>query len=120
LAVVLAIILLIRFLYYDCRTGTEEQEARGGDTVTGTAAMEMAPPVRVAVPPLVCTYRKEEGMGESSCGVCLADLDDGDVVRVLPACMHYFHAACVGKWLRIHATCPFCRALLVAPADATT
>ncbi|CAD6255590.1 unnamed protein product [Miscanthus lutarioriparius] len=80
----------------------------------------MAPPVRAAEPPLVCTYRKADGWREGSCGVCLADLADGDAVRVLPACMHYFHAACVGEWLCAHATCPLCRAPLVAPADDTT
>ena len=50
------------------------------------------------------------------CGVCLADLEDGVAVRVLPACMHYFHAACIGEWLRGHETCPLCRAPLVGPA----
>jgi hypothetical protein len=61
-------------------------------------------------PPLVCTYRSVDGWREGSCGVCLVDLADGEAVRVLPACMHYFHAACVGEWLRAHHTCPLCRA----------
>ncbi|XP_002450052.2 E3 ubiquitin-protein ligase EL5 [Sorghum bicolor] len=92
--------------------------APSSTTVAGAAAVEMVRPSDE--PPLVCTYRKADGWREGSCGVCLADLDDGEAVRVLPACMHYFHAACVGKWLRVHATCPLCRAPLVSPADATT
>jgi hypothetical protein len=148
LAVVVAIILLLRFLYYVCRTDAVEQEAGGGgdrvgqppppqqlenneaggawvvdrapaiSTVAGADVdVEMAALVQTAEPPLVCMYRKADGWREGSCGVCLADLDDGEAVRV--CC--YFHAACVGKWLRAHATCPLCRAPLdAAPADAAT
>ncbi|XP_066342376.1 RING-H2 finger protein ATL39-like [Miscanthus floridulus] len=84
-------------------------------TVAG-ASVEVVSPVRAAEPPLVCMYRKADGWREGSCGVCLAELADGEVLRVLPACMHYFHAACVGEWLRGHDTCPLCRAPLVGPA----
>ncbi|KAF8647785.1 hypothetical protein HU200_065200 [Digitaria exilis] len=61
---------------------------------------------------LVCTYLRADGWRESSCSVCLAELADGEAVRVLPACMHYFHAAYVDEWLRKSATCPLCRAPL--------
>ncbi|KAL6653528.1 hypothetical protein ACP70R_008452 [Stipagrostis hirtigluma subsp. patula] len=76
-------------------------------------ALEMAPAASGGAP-LVCTYRRADGWREAACGVCLAELADGEAVRVLPACMHYFHAACVGEWLRRHATCPLCRAELPA------
>ncbi|CAN6312357.1 unnamed protein product [Urochloa humidicola] len=65
-----------------------------------------------SVGPLVCTYRRADGWREAACAVCLAELADGEAVRVLPACMHYFHAECVGEWLLAHATCPLCRAPL--------
>ncbi|CAD6255589.1 unnamed protein product [Miscanthus lutarioriparius] len=149
LVAVVAIILLLRFLYYDCRTDPEDQEAAGGggdrvgqqpqqlesseagggwvvidrapaSMVAGADVETMVPPVRAAEPPLVCTYRMADGWREGSCGVCLADLQDGVAVRVLPACMHNFHAACIGEWLRAHATCPLCRATLDAPADDAT
>ncbi|GJM98272.1 hypothetical protein PR202_ga15262 [Eleusine coracana subsp. coracana] len=51
------------------------------------------------------------------CVVCLQDLQDGDVVRVLPACRHFFHAGCIDAWLRAHSSCPVCRADLVDPDD---
>jgi hypothetical protein len=78
--------------------------------MVATAVEVAQAPMHAVSPPLVCTYRKADGWREGSCGVCLADLADGEAVRVLPACMHYFHAACVGECLRAHHTCPLCRA----------
>ena len=43
------------------------------------------------------------------CAVCLDELRDGALVRMLPSCRHYFHAGCVDVWLLSHATCPVCR-----------
>ncbi|XP_037460427.1 probable E3 ubiquitin-protein ligase ATL44 [Triticum dicoccoides] len=48
------------------------------------------------------------------CAICLAEFADGEAVRVLPGCGHGFHAACVDAWLRTRATCPSCRAAIVA------
>ncbi|XP_066379135.1 RING-H2 finger protein ATL40-like [Miscanthus floridulus] len=44
------------------------------------------------------------------CVVCLQEMEDGDVVRVLPACRHFFHGGCIDAWLRAHSSCPVCRA----------
>jgi hypothetical protein len=48
------------------------------------------------------------------CTVCLEEYEPKDVVRVLPACGHAFHAPCIDAWLRQHPTCPVCRASLRA------
>ena len=59
----------------------------------------------------------------AECAVCIVELRDGDSARRLPRCGHRFHADCVGAWLRLHATCPLCRASVVPPAaggEATT
>jgi E3 ubiquitin-protein ligase ATL41 len=45
-----------------------------------------------------------------SCAVCLEELREGALVRMLPSCRHYFHASCVDVWLLSRATCPVCRA----------
>ncbi|CAL4984311.1 unnamed protein product [Urochloa decumbens] len=118
-----AIALLAKLLHLCLRSLKDDDDAgRGGDR--GITRPQPQPPAPAAVAvemvrsvgPLVCTYRRADGWREASCAVCLAELADGDAVRVLPACMHYFHAECVGEWLRAHRTCPLCR----APLDPTT
>ncbi|KAJ6839372.1 RING-H2 finger protein ATL3-like [Iris pallida] len=57
---------------------------------------------------------KEGGL---ECSVCLSELADGEMVRLLPRCSHGFHVGCIDTWLRSHSTCPLCRAA-VGPPDA--
>jgi hypothetical protein len=123
------IALLAKLLHFWLRYLKDAQEADAAErrrvrTVgigsgDGVVAPRQQPaaPVAVAVEmvraigPLVCTYLRADGWpAEAACAVCLAELADGDALRVLPVCMHYFHAACVGEWLRAHDTCPLCRA----------
>ncbi|CAL5021690.1 unnamed protein product [Urochloa decumbens] len=54
--------------------------------------------------------QRPEVQEESQCTVCLEEYEAKDVVRVLPACGHAFHAPCIDAWLRQHPTCPVCRA----------
>ncbi|KAD7479866.1 hypothetical protein E3N88_03002 [Mikania micrantha] len=53
--------------------------------------------------------RKGDTVIDSSCSICLADLKPADVVRLLPACGHFYHVSCIDTWLRAHPTCPMCR-----------
>jgi len=42
-----------------------------------------------------------------TCGVCLADLEAGDVIRTLLPCGHRFHQSCIDHWLLECSTvCP--------------
>ncbi|KAL5203361.1 hypothetical protein ABZP36_014313 [Zizania latifolia] len=60
------------------------------------------------------------GQGKAAeCAVCIVEFRDGDRARLLPRCGHRFHADCVGAWLQLHATCPLCRASVLAPSAAT-
>lgn len=44
-----------------------------------------------------------------SCTVCLSDLEEGDLLRVLP-CSHRFHQHCIDQWLLHSSTaCPACK-----------
>lgn len=50
----------------------------------------------------------------SECAVCLGEFEEGDRVRMLPACLHVFHLACVDAWLQGSTSCPLCRADVAA------
>ncbi|MCO5569273.1 hypothetical protein L7F22_022985 [Adiantum nelumboides] len=68
--------------------------------------------------PLVVYHRAEDlRRGEDEfgvralvdCGVCLADFQEMEALRLLPACQHCFHPSCIDTWLSSHSTCPLCR-----------
>ncbi|KAM0845497.1 hypothetical protein ACQ4PT_056334 [Festuca glaucescens] len=51
------------------------------------------------------------GGGEeaATCSVCLGEFQLGETVRLLPVCLHLYHAECIDPWLETHSTCPLCR-----------
>ncbi|CAN6233905.1 unnamed protein product [Urochloa humidicola] len=49
------------------------------------------------------------------CAVCLSPFTPDAELRLLPACRHAFHAACVDAWLRTTPSCPLCRAAVSLP-----
>jgi E3 ubiquitin-protein ligase ATL4 len=49
------------------------------------------------------------------CAVCLSPFSPDAELRLLPACRHAFHAACVDAWLRTTPSCPLCRANVSLP-----
>ncbi|CAM0944778.1 unnamed protein product [Alopecurus aequalis] len=49
------------------------------------------------------------------CAVCLSAFQPDAELRLLPACRHAFHAACVDAWLRTTPSCPLCRAGISLP-----
>ncbi|KAJ6815246.1 putative E3 ubiquitin-protein ligase ATL45 [Iris pallida] len=55
---------------------------------------------------------------QHECCVCLSALEDGALVRTLPACRHVFHCQCIDAWLASHSSCPFCRAEVTAAGAA--
>ena len=100
---------------------------RGARRADGAAAAGCACRLVVGVAPgdvppafaYECGPADAEGGGKPGggalCAVCLEDARRGEAVRRLPACGHLFHAGCVDKWLRAHATCPLCRTAVAAP-----
>ena len=87
---------------------------RGRDVEPGTQPQE---DMASALPVYVYSSAGQGGKA-TECAVCIAELRDGDAARLLPRCGHCFHADCVGAWLRLHATCPLCRASVVVTAAA--
>ncbi|XP_078441454.1 E3 ubiquitin-protein ligase RING1-like [Wolffia australiana] len=51
----------------------------------------------------------------SDCAVCLGEFVKGDMLRVLPDCLHGFHVDCIDTWLRSHVNCPLCRSPIIGP-----
>ncbi|KAM0909721.1 hypothetical protein ACQ4PT_014658 [Festuca glaucescens] len=111
----LIVIVIVKLTRYILGPPKEEELASSVDGDDGVPPAEVALDVR-APGPVLCAYRRGDGWRESTCPVCLSDFADGETIRVLPACMHYFHAACVGEWLCGNDTCPLCRA---APPPAS-
>ncbi|PIA57944.1 hypothetical protein AQUCO_00500102v1 [Aquilegia coerulea] len=50
-----------------------------------------------------------KGADHIECAVCLSNLEEKEMVRLLPNCKHTFHSHCIDTWLRAHSTCPICR-----------
>lgn len=55
-----------------------------------------------------------------TCAVCIEEYADGDLLHVLDACGHCFHAKCVDEWLLNAPFCPVCKASAPAPSQAVT
>ncbi|KAL7092528.1 hypothetical protein ACP275_12G169300 [Erythranthe tilingii] len=51
---------------------------------------------------------------DDQCPVCLSAFAQGEEIRLLGACKHAFHAACIDMWLHSHSSCPVCRAAVPA------
>ncbi|KAJ8505836.1 hypothetical protein OPV22_006722 [Ensete ventricosum] len=69
------------------------------------------PPARKEALDAMPTVKVEEN---TSCPVCLEDMDVGAEAREMP-CKHKFHGECILPWLELHSSCPLCRFQL--PAD---
>ncbi|XP_060218520.1 RING-H2 finger protein ATL67-like [Lycium barbarum] len=55
-------------------------------------------------------YSKRNGNGNDVvCPICLCDYKDGEMLRMMPDCKHYFHVMCLDAWLKLNASCPVCR-----------
>jgi Ring finger domain len=52
---------------------------------------------------------KENDGSSMECPICLSAVEEGEMVKLLPKCMHLFHGNCVDLWLSGHETCPVCR-----------
>ncbi|TQD84063.1 hypothetical protein C1H46_030385 [Malus baccata] len=67
----------------------------------------------------ILSYSTNDGelfrVDQSECVICLGDLEDGDLVRLLPSCKHVFHNPCIERWFWGHTNCPVCRSATDVP-----
>ncbi|KAJ4788900.1 hypothetical protein LUZ62_040146 [Rhynchospora pubera] len=55
-------------------------------------------------------HEYEPSSSALDCAVCINELVQEEMVRVLPTCNHFFHVECIDRWLLVHSSCPLCRA----------
>ncbi|CAO2817615.1 unnamed protein product [Amaranthus hypochondriacus] len=48
----------------------------------------------------------------NECAVCLDDIEDDELARMIPGCNHGFHLQCADTWLSKQPVCPVCRTKL--------
>jgi hypothetical protein len=52
--------------------------------------------------------------GHTNCAICLEDYKEGDPMRAINICFHYFHGTCITEWINKvrsgPAYCPLCKA----------
>ncbi|KAL6897924.1 hypothetical protein ACP4OV_006883 [Aristida adscensionis] len=99
----------------------------GGGTACGREAGLDAKALR-ALPVFVWRVEEAEGAAaggggggeerDGQCAVCLGEMEDGELGRLLPACRHAFHVECIDAWLAVSSTCPVCRTAAAAGAAA--
>lgn len=43
------------------------------------------------------------------CSICLSEMEESDMLRLLTVCCHVFHRTCIDEWFETRTTCPICR-----------
>ncbi|KAF5193388.1 Ring-h2 finger protein atl68 [Thalictrum thalictroides] len=85
----------------------DEDEENGRNSENSVAGLDQM--VINSYPKFPYSKSKNLESGDSVCSICLCDYKDGEMLRMMPDCKHYFHLFCVDAWLRLHASCPVCR-----------
>ncbi|KAJ8573210.1 hypothetical protein K7X08_009721 [Anisodus acutangulus] len=88
-----------------------EDDEENGDVSSQNATLGLDQVVINSYPKLVYSKRNN-GNGNGNdvvCPICLCDYKDGEMLRMMPDCKHYFHVMCLDAWLKLNASCPVCR-----------
>lgn len=117
-AAFVSVLGLALFLHlYICHVRRRNRRRRAAAAAILPTTAEAAPKggldaAAIAALPIALYGNKEEA---AECSICLGAVEEGDTVRVLPACGHVFHVPCVDTWLTSSSSCPVCRAVVEPP-----
>lgn len=50
-----------------------------------------------------------ENEEKDKCAICLADIEENEIIREVKKCKHYLHLNCADKWFEENIKCPICR-----------
>uniref|UniRef100_A0A7N0UZB4 RING-type E3 ubiquitin transferase n=1 Tax=Kalanchoe fedtschenkoi TaxID=63787 RepID=A0A7N0UZB4_KALFE len=81
----------------------------------GGNALGLDPVIKEMFPTFRYSTVKSCAKDGLECAICLSEMEDEDMLRLLTVCCHVFHQGCIDKWLGTHTTCPICRASLSNP-----
>ncbi|PKA63068.1 RING-H2 finger protein ATL40 [Apostasia shenzhenica] len=111
----IAIIFLIFFLACILRRRSRRRACGAGDTES-SAGLDAGV---IASLPCFAAHRSGSqlsvgGVG-ARCVVCQSLVRDGEMMKRMVNCRHFFHVGCIDEWLHSHSTCPICRAAAKPP-----
>ncbi|CAL9773561.1 unnamed protein product [Musa acuminata subsp. burmannicoides] len=104
------VVLFVVFVYVRYRLLPQLPPAGPAHDRRPTAGLD--PSAVAALPSFAYRHGDGDGKGKCTsldCAVCLSTVDEGETLRMLPACQHTFHAECIDRWLLSSSTCPVCR-----------
>lgn len=88
-----------------------EDDEENDDGLSQNATLGLDQVVINSYPKLIYSKRNG-GSGNGNdvvCPICLCEYKDGEMLRMMPDCKHYFHVMCLDAWLKLNASCPVCR-----------
>ncbi|KAJ1418901.1 Zinc finger, RING-type [Sesbania bispinosa] len=109
LATVACYIILFRYFYRSPRVVQQRNNKSGG----------VKEEILNKIPTLPFSTQKFDvfRLEQNECSICLGELEDGEPVRLLPACKHAFHPFCIESWFIEHANCPVCRSPITCDCE---
>ncbi|KAE8719909.1 Nudix hydrolase 15 [Hibiscus syriacus] len=116
--VVMLMIILHLYARYLLRRQERRRQAElyslRTDRITTADEIRIIEPPKSGLDPLVIaslpmfTYTGQVDE-PTECSVCLGNITEESMIRLLPNCNHVFHVQCIDTWLGSHTTCPICR-----------
>ncbi|XP_031248435.1 RING-H2 finger protein ATL40-like [Pistacia vera] len=115
------VLVIVLHIYARCVLRRQARQRRAAiRSLDLTAAHgQSGEPPKTGLDPLVISslpmfvFKQKDGVDVETmvieCAVCLSNLENEEMARLLPNCKHTFHAGCIDKWFGSHSTCPICR-----------